>query len=76
MFLESILTGIMGGAIGYTLSIISSLKDKKEKEIDIDNIVKYEYIPIDDLQEKKVDLNKVKYTFIEGDKKGVKTVIG
>ena len=76
MLLENILIGVMSGAIGYSLNLISSAKDKEEKEIDIDNIVKYEYIPIEDIEEKKIDLNKVKYSFVEGDKNGVKAFIG
>ena len=76
MLLESILLGVMGGAIGYSLNMLVYSKDEEEKEIDIDNIVKYEYMPIEGLEEKEIDFNIVKYIYVEGDKEGVKAVIG
>ena len=62
MLIESLLIGAIGGAIGYSLNIISSAKDK-EKEIDIDNIIKYEYIPTE-LNEKESNEDFIKYSFV------------
>ena len=74
MLIESLLIGVIGGAIGCSLNIISSAKDK-EKEIDVDNIIKYEYIPTE-LNEKEINEDFIKYSFVEGEKEGIKTCIG
>ena len=76
MLLENILIGIMSGAMGYALSILASSKDKEEKELCMDNITKYEYIPLDDIKCKEVDLDIIRYKYIEGDKEGIKAIIG
>ena len=53
------------------------LDKEKEKGIDliVENVKKYEYIPSVDF-EKAIDLNMVKYRFIEGEKEGVKAFVG
>ena len=45
-------------------------------EIKIDNIVKYEYYPLDELERSSVNQNLVKYEYIEGEKKGVRACVG
>ena len=50
-------------------------QEKEGENIMIENIKKYEFIPTVEF-EKSVDLDLVKYTFIEGEKEGVKATIG
>ena len=57
------------------IDVLYTDKEKEGESIMIENISKYEYIPSIDF-EKNIDLNKVKYTFIEGEKEGVKANIG
>ena len=45
-------------------------------EIKIDNIVKYKYYPLDELERSSVNQNLVKYEYIEGEKKGVRACVG
>ena len=49
-----------------------SLKD----QLEINNIVKYEYYPLDELERSSVNQNLVKYEYIEGEKKGVRACVG
>ena len=44
--------------------------------MEVENIVKYEYIPVGEWEDIEMELNKVKYTFIEGEKEGIKACIG
>ena len=72
MLIENILIATIGGTIGYLAGILT--KDNA-KEIDINNIVKYEYMPVGEVEEvsvKDVREGKIEYKFIEGDKEGVK----
>ena len=48
MLIENILIATIGGTIGYLAGILT--KDNA-KEIDIDNIVKYEYMPVGEVEE-------------------------
>ena len=76
MLIENILIATIGGAIGYLAGILT--KDNA-KEIDINNIVKYEYMPVGEVEEvsvKDVREGKIEYKFIEGDKEGVKCFVG
>jgi hypothetical protein len=57
------------------IDVLYSDKEKEGENIMVENISKYEYIPATDF-EKNIDLNKIKYTFIEGEKEGVKANIG
>lgn len=75
MLLESLLIGVMGGAIGYGLNMLVSAKDEEEKEIDIENIVKYEYMPTESFNEYKAN-NTIKYQFKEGEKEGLSFYLG
>ena len=49
---------------------------KEDDEIQTYNICKYEYIPVGEWEDIEMKLNKVKYTFIEGEKEGIKAFIG
>ena len=55
-------------------------EERNAEEIEIDNVIKYEYVPlicVDDVSFKKFTLNnKLIYEYVEGDKKGLKTCVG
>ena len=60
--------------IGYYATKNFTTKEKEEI-IKTENILKYEYFPIEKVNTDKKD-NILKYTFIEGDKMGVRACIG
>ena len=63
MLIENILIATIGGTIGYLAGILT--KDNA-KEIDINNIVKYEYMPVGEVEEvsvKDVREGKIEYIF-------------
>ena len=49
-----------------------SLKD----QLEINNVVKYKYYPLDELERSFINPKFIKYEYIEGDKEGVKGCIG
>ena len=49
--------------------------EEKEEIIKTENILKYEYFPTEKVNTDKND-NVIKYTFVEGDKEGIKVCIG
>ena len=61
------------GAGYYTAKAI--VTEEKEEIIKTENILKYEYFPIEKVNTDKKD-NILKYTFIEGDKMGIRACIG
>ena len=61
------------GAGYYTAKAITT--EEKEEIIKTENILKYEYFPIEKVNTDKKD-NILKYTFIEGDKMGIRACIG
>ena len=44
--------------------------------MEVENIVKYEYIPVEEIKDISKDMNVVKFVFIEGEKEGVRANIG
>ena len=74
MLVESFLMGVMAGSITYAFNILCKSDDKKE--VEVDNIVKYEYIPVEEIKNTEINLAKIKYSFIEGEKEGIKACIG
>lgn len=44
--------------------------------MEVENIVKYEYIPTEEIKDISKEMNVVKFIFIEGEKEGVKANIG
>jgi DNA segregation ATPase FtsK/SpoIIIE-like protein len=60
--------------IGYYTAKNFTTKDKEEI-IKTENILKYEYFPTEKVNTDKKD-NVIKYTFVEGDKEGIKVCIG
>jgi len=64
------------GAGYYTAkAIVTEEKEEKEEIIKTENILKYEYFPIEKVNTDKKD-NVIKYTFVEGDKEGIKACVG
>ena len=61
------------GAGYYTAKAI--VTEEKEEIIKTENILKYEYFPTEKVNTDKKD-NVIKYTFVEGDKEGIKACIG
>ena len=61
------------GAGYYTAKAI--VTEEEEEIIKTENILKYEYFPIEKVNTDKKD-NVIKYTFVEGDKEGIKACIG
>ena len=61
------------GAGYYTVKAIAT--EEKEEIIKTENILKYEYFPTEKVNTDKKD-NVIKYTFVEGDKTGIKACVG
>ena len=76
MLIQGLLVGTIGGIFAYTCKIVYEANKSDDEVIEIENIVKYEYIPVGEWEDIEMELNKVKYTFIEGEKEGVKAFIG
>ena len=76
MLIQGLLVGAIGGIFAYTCKIVYEANKSDDEVIEIENIVKYEYIPVGEWEDIEMELNKVKYTFIEGEKEGVKAFIG
>ena len=76
MLIQGLLVGTISGIFAYTCKIVYEANKSDDEVIEIENIVKYEYIPVGEWEDIEMELNKVKYTFIEGEKEGVKAFIG
>ena len=76
MLIQGLLVGAIGGIFAYTCKIVYEANKSDDEVIEVDNIVKYKYLPIEECESEKIDLNKIKYTFTEGEKEGVKAFIG
>lgn len=76
MLIQGLLVGAIGGIFAYTCKIVYEANKSDDEVIEIENIVKYKYLPIEEWEDIEMELNKVKYTFIEGEKEGVKAFIG
>ena len=76
MLIQGLLVGAIGGIFAYTCKIVYEANKSDDEVIEIENIVKYEYIPVGEWEDIEMELNKVKYTFIEGEKEGIKACIG
>ena len=71
--IKAIMSVSLIGAGYYTAKAI--VTEEKEEIIKTENILKYEYFPIEKVNTDKKD-NVIKYTFVEGDKEGIKACIG
>ena len=77
MVIGNLLIGTIAGSLAYVCKVIyDSNRIELDPVVEVDNIVKYEYIPVGKWEHIEMELNKVKYTFIEGEKEGVKAFIG
>ena len=76
MLIQGLLVGAIGGIFAYTCKIVYEANKSDDEVIEIENIVKYKYLPIEECESEKIDLNKIKYTFTEGEKEGLKVCIG
>ena len=76
MLIQGLLVGAIGGIFAYTCKIVYEANKSDDEVIEIENIVKYKYLPIEEWEDIEMELNKVKYTFIEGEKEGVRAFIG
>lgn len=76
MLIGNLLIGTITGCLAYTCKIVYEANKSDDEVIEIENIVKYEYIPVGEWEDIEMELNKVKYTFIEGEKEGIKAFIG
>ena len=74
MLIEGFLIGAIGACAGCYFKIIHDEKNRKN-EIDIENIVKYEYHPVDNFEQIGLK-DKIIFTYTEGEKEGVQAFIG
>lgn len=44
--------------------------------MEVENIIKYEYIPTEEIKDMSKEMNVIKFIFIEGEKEGIKACIG
>ena len=51
-------------------------EEEINEEIEVNNIIKYEYFPVEKIIDKTEKDNSVNYYFVEGEKEGLKTCIG
>ena len=49
-----------------------SLKD----QLEINNVIKYKYFPLDELEKSFINPKFIRYDYVEGDKKGIKACVG
>ena len=76
--LSSLCYGTMalcGGLALKTIFIDEDIEEETE-EIQTTNILKYEYYPVENIIEENKDNKVLTYTFIEGEKEGVKACVG
>ena len=65
------------GGLALKTIFIDEPKEETEKEIvETENILKYEYYPVENINLKVEENNVIKYVFIEGEKEGLKCCIG
>ena len=76
MLIENLLIGGIAFSVGYICkTIMGGNEDAINPSIEIDNIVKYEYMPIE-YQEFKSLKDKIMFKYVEGEKDGIKAYIG
>lgn len=60
----------------FLYRIIEGHKYGEEPNIEIDNVYRYKFIPVEGFVSKEVTKENVKYRYIEGDKEGIKACVG
>ena len=76
MLIENLLIGGIAFSVGYIYKTIAEgSKEVVKPNIEIDNIVKYEYMPVE-YKKSKILKDKIIFEYVEGEKEGVKAYIG
>ena len=75
MLIGNLLIGTIAGSLAYVCKVIyDSNRIELDPVIEVDNIVKYEYHPVDNF--KQIGLkDKIIFTYTEGEKEGVQAFI-
>jgi hypothetical protein len=74
MLIQTILGATIAGSIAGIYNILKN-SEETEEEILIDNIVKYEYFPVE-MHDILEDKNIIRYQYIEGEKEGLNFYLG
>ena len=76
MFIGYLLIGTIAGSLAYVCKVIyDSNRIELDPVIEVDNIVKYEYHPVDNFEQIGLK-DKIIFTYTEGEKEGVQAFIG
>ena len=76
MLIGNLLIGTIAGSLAYVCKVIyDSNRTELDPVIEVDNIVKYEYHPIDNFEQIGLK-DKIIFTYTEGEKEGVQAFIG
>ena len=65
-----------GLSAGYLFFKNLLANEEVEEVIEINNIIKYEYYPVENINLETKEENIIKYIFIEGEKEGIKSCMG
>lgn len=76
MLIEGLLVTTTLGCLACASKIAYNANKSDDEIIEVENIVKYEYIPMEGIKDMIKDMNVVKFIFVEGEKEGVKANIG
>ena len=76
MLIGNLLIGTIAGSLAYVCKVIyDSNRIELDPVIEVDNIVKYEYHPVDNFEQTGLK-DKIIFTYTEGEKEGLKVCIG
>ena len=76
MLIGNLLIGAIAGSLAYVCKVIyDSNRIELDPVIEVDNIVKYEYHPVDNFEQIGLK-DKIIFTYTEGEKEGVQAFIG
>lgn len=76
MLIGNLLIGTIAGSLAYVCKVIyDSSRIELDPVIEVDNIVKYEYHPVDNFEQIGLK-DKIIFTYTEGEKEGVQAFIG
>ena len=67
---------LCGGLVLKTIFIDESKEEAEKEIVETENILKYEYYPVENISLKVEENNVIKYMFTEGEKEGLKIAIG
>ena len=76
MLIGNLLIGTIAGSLAYVCKVIyDSNRIELDPVVEVDNIVKYEYHPVDNFEQIGLK-DKIIFTYTEGEKEGVQAFIG